>query len=330
MKVLKENIKNRNFAKYYLLFGEENYLKKYYEHQLKNAIVSNTMDIMNTNVFESKSISIDIIINAADTLPFMCEKRLVLIKYSELFQNGRKEDSDKMKDYLAHIPNSTCIVFVEENVDKRNKLFKTIQKEGYIVEFNSPKESELIIWIQKSFKKNNIAIEAKIAIYMLRNVGTNMELLEGEIQKLIAYKNNENIITQTDIDIVCTKSLETKIFDMLDAMGNKNLGIALNIYNNMLMFKEVPIKILTMIIRQFRLLIQVKYLLSKSYNNDAIAQRLNQNPFVVKGLLVQAKNFPQEILSQAFEDCLETDISIKTGLLSADIAVELLIIKYGK
>lgn len=330
MKVLKENIKNKNFAKCYLLFGEENYLKKYYEHKLKNAIVSDNMDMMNTNVFEGKSISIDTIINASNTLPFMCEKRLVLIKFSELFQNGRKEDSDKMKGYLADIPNSTCIIFIEENVDKRNKLYKTIQKEGYIAELKSPKESDLIVWIQKTFKKYNIDIETKIAIYMLRNVGTDMDLLEGEIQKLIAYKNNENIINQTDIDIVCTKSLETKIFDMLDAIGNKNLSIALNIYNNMIMSKEAPIKILIMIIRQFRLLIQVKYLLSKSYNNDYIAQRLNQNPFVVKGFLAQVKNFPQEILNQAFEDCLETDISIKTGLLSADIAVELLIIKYGQ
>lgn len=329
MKILKENIKNKDFSKCYLLFGEENYLKKYYEQRLKNTIVSNNMDIMNVSIFEGKSISIEAIINAADTLPFMSEKRLVLIKSSELFQTGRKEDTNKMKDYIIHIPNSTCIVFVEENVEKQNKLYKEIQKEGHIVEFKSPKENELVIWLQKSLKKNNKDIEAKTAIYMLRNVGTDMELLEGEIQKLIAYKNNENIITQTDIDTVCSKSLETKIFDMLDAVGNKNLETALNIYNNMLMLKETPTKILIMITRQFRLLIQVKYLLNEAYNSDAIAKRLNQKPFVVKGLSAQAKNFSQETLIQALEDCLETDISIKTGALSAEIAVELLIIKYS-
>lgn len=329
MKILKENIKNKDFSKCYLLFGEENYLKKYYEQRLKNTIVSNNMDIMNVSIFEGKSISIEAIINAADTLPFMSEKRLVLIKSSELFQTGRKEDTNKMKDYIIHIPNSTCIVFVEENVEKQNKLYKEIQKEGYIVEFKSPKENELVIWLQKSLKKNNKDIEAKTAIYMLRNVGTDMELLEGEIQKLIAYKNNENIITQTNIDTVCSKSLETKIFDMLDAVGNKNLETALNIYNNMLMLKETPTKILIMITRQFRLLIQVKYLLNEAYNSDAIAKRLNQKPFVVKGLSAQAKNFSQETLIQALEDCLETDISIKTGTLSAEIAVELLIIKYS-
>lgn len=329
MKILKENIKNKDFSKCYLLFGEENYLKKYYEQRLKNTIVSNNMDIMNVSIFEGKSISIEAIINAADTLPFMSEKRLVLIKSSELFQTGRKEDTNKMKDYIIHIPNSTCIVFVEENVEKQNKLYKEIQKEGHIVEFKSPKENELVIWLQKSLKKNNKDIEAKTAIYMLRNVGTDMELLEGEIQKLIAYKNNENIITQTNIDTVCSKSLETKIFDMLDAVGNKNLETALNIYNNMLMLKETPTKILIMITRQFRLLIQVKYLLNEAYNSDAIAKRLNQKPFVVKGLSAQAKNFSQETLIQALEDCLETDISIKTGALSAEIAVELLIIKYS-
>jgi DNA polymerase-3 subunit delta len=164
---------------------------------------------------------------------------------------------------------------------------------------------------------------------MLRAVGADMELLEGEIQKLAAYKKDDLEIKQADIDAICSKSLETKIFDMLDAIGSKRPEVALEIYNNMLTLKESPIKILTMIIRQFRLLYQTKYLLAQGYNGDGIANRLSQRPFVIKALMAQVKNFHIDILMKALEDCLDTDLSIKTGKMSGEAAVEMLIIKYS-
>lgn len=162
---------------------------------------------------------------------------------------------------------------------------------------------------------------------MLRAIGTNMEALMNEIQKLIAYKYEQNNITKEDIDLICTKSLEAKIFDMLDAMCNKDVNKALEIYNNMIILKEAPIKILVMIIRQFRLLIQTKYLLMQGYNSKDIADRLNQRLFIVNGLINQCKNFSYQSLIQAFEQCLETDLAIKTGI--SQTAIELLIIKYS-
>lgn len=328
MKVLKENIKSHNFMKCYLFYGNEEYLKNYYEKKLKNSIL-NSNQAMNFDIFESKDINIDSIISSADTLPFMADKRLVLVKNSELFQNIKKDEAEKMRQYLNDIPESTCIVFIENEVDKRNKLYKVIQSIGHIVEFTAPKENELVTWLQREFKNSNKSIETKVAIYMLRAVGTNMELLINETQKLIAYKYNDNIITKEDIDLICVKSLEAKIFDMLDAMGNKNATKALEIYNNMIILKEAPIKILIMTIRQFRLLIQTKFLLSKGYSANNIADRLNLRLFVVSSLMNQCKNFSYQSLIEAFEECLDTDVSIKTGEVDAETGVELLIIKYS-
>lgn len=329
MKILKENIKNKIFYKCYLFFGEENYLKKYYEQKLKKALISDIAEVMNRDTFEGKNVSIETIIDSSETLPFMSEKRLVIVKSSELFQTGRKNDSEKMNEYIYSIPETTCIVFIEDNVDKRSKLYKKIQKEGHIVEFNSPKENELITWIQYNIKKYGNDIQPKTAVYMLRCVGTDMELLSNEMQKLLSYKNNGGFITEVDIDAICTKSLELKIFNMLDAIGNKNAEMAIEIYNNMIMLKEPAIKILAMIIRQFRLLYQSKYLIDEGNSVEIISKRLGQRSFVIKGLLSQVKNFSSELLRQALEDCLETDISIKTGTISGETAIELLIIKYS-
>ncbi len=312
--------------KCYLFYGSEQYLKNYYEKKLINAILTSNPE-MNFDIFEGKDVDTDSIINSADTLPFLSNKRIVVVKESELFQKGKTNDTEKIKQYLKDMPQSTCILFIENEVDKKNKLYKTVNTLGHCIEFVPPKENELVLWLQKEFKKNNKLIETKTAIYMLRAIGTDMESLINEIQKLIAYKYEQNNITKEDIDLICTKSLEARIFDMLDAMCNKNINKALEIYNNMIILKEAPIKILVMIIRQFRLLIQTKYLLMQGYNSKAIADRLNQRLFIVNGLINQCKNFSYQSLIQAFEQCLETDLAIKTGI--SQTAIELLIIKYS-
>jgi len=310
--------------KCYLFYGSEQFLKNYYEKRLKNAILVSNQE-MNFDIFEGKDIDINNIIDSADTSPFMSDKRFVIVKNSGLFQNNRKNDTERMKQYLNNIPQSTCILFIENEIDKRNKLYKAVNTIGHCIEFVSPKENELVTWLQKEFKNNNKIIETKTAIYMLRNIGTDMEFLTNEIQKLIAYKYNQNNITKEDIDLICTKSLEARIFDMLDSIGNKNIQKALEIYNNMIILKEAPIRILIMIIRQLRLLIQVKYLLIQGYKSEEIADRLKQKPFLVNGLIQQCENFSYQSLMQAFEQCLETDLAVKTGTSLS--AIELLIVK---
>lgn len=328
MKELKKQIKARNFKKCYLFFGDESYLKNYYEGDLKKNIIMEGLEMMNLDIFEDKSINIDDIINSASTLPFMSEKRLIIIKNSELFKSGRKADSEKMVSYIEKIPESTCLLFIEAEIDKRSRLYKAVQNYGYVVEFKSPRESELIKWLQNIFNQNGKQLEQSTLQYLLKTVGTDMELLKTESQKLISYKLNDYITTE-DIDNICTKSTEAKIFDMLDAMGNKKPDIALEILSSMFMMKEAPIKILTLIIRQFRLIFQTKFLSLNSYDLSSIATRLNQRPFIIKGILAQSQNYSLETLKGALEDCLETDISIKSGSISGQTGIELLIIKYS-
>ncbi len=328
MKKLKEDIKNKTFNKFYICFGDETYLRKYYENKLKETVVPEGLDLMNINVFEGK-VDIDTIINTSTTLPFMSDKRLIIIKYSNLFETIRKNDAIKMISYIKSIPDTTCIVFIEDSIDKKNKLYKELDKVGgYTVEFKAPSEDEIAIWLQNILKKHNKELPRKTAFYMLKNISTDMEFLYKEVQKLISY-TTDTIITREDINSVCVKSLEVKVFDMTDAMGNKKIETALEIYNDMIMAKEAPIKILLMITRQFRLLIQAKYLSEQFSSINEVAIHMNQKYIFVKKLLTQITNFSKEKLKEALEDCLNTEISIKTGQMSDKIAVELLIIKYS-
>ena len=329
MKVLDNHIKNKTFSNIYLLFGDEEYLKNSYEKQLTNAIVDDNLKMMNFDIFESKNTNISQIIDTCNTLPFVNEYRLIILKNSGLLYEGRKDDTNKLEQYLHSLPKTTIIIFIEEKIDKKLKLFKTISNLGTVYQIGNLSENDLIDWILNLFKDNNKTITSKEAVYIIRNVGSNMEILLNEINKLISFKTNNNKIAINDIDLICTKSIESKIFDLINFMANKNIDKAIQVYQNLLTNKTSPFVILNMIYRQFKLILQTKYLYNKNYNISSIASELTTRDFIIKEALKQSKNFSIKILLQVLNECLIIDNNIKTGQVNDIMAVELLIIKYA-
>ncbi len=128
MQTLDQDIKKRAFKRVYLLYGEENFLKRSYKNRLKEAILGD--DTMNFHHFEGKGMDIPEIIGLADTMPFFAEKRLLLLEDSGLF----KGSAEQLAAYLPQLPESTCMLFVESEVDKRGKLYKAVKKVGYPAE----------------------------------------------------------------------------------------------------------------------------------------------------------------------------------------------------
>lgn len=329
MKELVRQLKAKEFKNCYIFYGKEVYLRKTYENLLKNSILPDGADAMNYDVFEGKKTDITKIFDAIQTFPFLSEKRLVVIKDSGLFVSGRKEDTDAMADFLKEIPSSTCILFSEDEIDKRNKLYKSLQKEGYIVEMNGLSEKDLIAWLKREFKKSGLQIEQAVAVSMLRMVGTDMENLSQEMRKVMAYKAGETLVTHEDIMKICSQSFESRIFDMVDAVGNQKHQEALAIYRQLLHMKESPIMILSMMIRQFRMIYQCKLLLDEGRTISDISQRTEIREFIVRECLKQGKNFSNALLEDALKECLDIDVAIKTGKLTPELAVELLILNYG-
>ena len=328
MKVLDTHIKNKTFSNIYLIFGEEEYLKNTYEKKLISSIISEDLKMMNFDIFEGKNTNVSQIIDACDTMPFMSPYRLVVLKNTGLIIEGRKNDSTLLEQYISNLPKTTIIIFIEDKIDKNLKLFKTISKIGSVHQMNMSSENELVNWILNVFKDNNKDISTKEALYMIRNIGFNMEILLNEINKLISFKNTNDKITINDIDTICTKSIESKIFDLINFMANKNMQNAISIYKNLLVNKTSPFIILNMIARQFRIILQVKYLYNKGYNINSISSELGLRDFIVKEAFKQSKNFSIKVLLQALNECLTTDENIKTGKMLDELAVELLIIKY--
>ena len=328
MKILESHIKNKSFSNIYLIYGEEIYLKNIYEKRLIDSIVDESLKMMNFDTFEGKNINIQGVIDACNTLPFMNEHRLVILKNTSLIYDAKKDDIATLEKYINDLPKTTILIFIEEKIDKKLKIFKTISKIGSVHQMDIQSEESLVKWIINVCNKNNKAISSKEAIYMIRNIGSNMEILLNEINKLISF-TNEKTITIKDIDSICTKSVESKIFDLINSIANKNVERALAMYKNLIFNKTSPFMVLNLIYRQFKIILQTKHLQEKGHSISAIASSLSLRDFMIKEAISQGKNFSKETVLNALKECQEIDNNIKTGKIQDELAIELLIIKYA-
>lgn len=319
--ILKDMSEIKNF---YLFYGDEEYLKKYYAAQIKKKIIPDEFIDMNFNTFDE---NVDAIINSGMSLPFMNDYRLTIVNGSGLFASGKKNDTELFFKSIDNFPASSVIIFCEDKIDKRNKLYKKINEIGLAAEIKKPTDKELVKWIMKMCKANKKTITADDAMHLLKITMGNMEFIKNEIDKLIDY-SSENI-TRDDIDLLCTKSIDAKIFELVSAMGNKNLKLAVESYNNLIFLKEQPLMILTMISRQFVLILQSKIFSSCGEDYNSIAQKLGVRSFVISDCIRQSKNFSTETLVNAIKECSQVDYKIKIGKLTDKLAVENLIIKYS-
>ena len=319
--ILKDVSEIKNF---YLFYGDESYLKKYYVNEIKEKIIADDFVDMNFNIFEENA---EAIINSGLSLPFMSDYRLTVVNESGFFYSGKKNETELLLKSIEEFPDSSIIIFCESKIDKRNKLYKKINEIGLAMEIKKPTDKELVKWIIKICKANKKIISPENAMRILKITMGDMEFIRNEIDKLINY-STENI-TSDDIDLLCTKSIDAKIFELVSAMGNKNLKLAIESYNNLIFLKEQPLMILTMISRQFVLILQSKIFTSSGENYNSIAQKLGVRSFVISDCIKQSKNFSQEKLVSAIKECSEIDYKIKMGQLNDKLAVETLIIKYS-
>lgn len=325
MKSINEDIKSGNFRQVYLLYGEETYLKKQYKDKLKKAMIPEG-DTMNYAYYEGKGINPAELIDLAETMPFFADRRLIVVENSGFFKNA----SPELADYVKTMPETACFVFVEQDVDKRGKLYKAVKEKGRIVEMSRQDEKTLLIWIAGMVKREGKQIKESTARYLLSKTGTDMENLEKEMEKLFSYTLGETEITMQAVDDICTTQVTNKIFEMVESVATKQQKQALDYYYDLLALKEPPMRILYLLTRQFRLLLEVKALQAKGYDKAQIAKEAGIHPFVAGKYMKQSRAFSTKELRAIMEEAAETEELVKTGRLNDRMSVELFIVKYSK
>ncbi len=319
MQTLNQDIKNHTFKRVYLLYGEEAFLKKSYKNRLKEAVIGE--DTMNSHHFQGKGLNLPEIISLADTMPFFAEKRLILIEDSGLFKSGGEE----LAGYLPSLPESTCMILVESEVDKRSRLFKGVKKYGYAAEMIRQSPAQLAKWAGGFLAKEGKKISGATMELLLSKTGEDMENIRSELEKLISYTLGRDVITSQDVELVCTTQVTNKIFDMVAAITSRRTKEAMELYEDLLILREPPMRILFLIARQFNQLLMVKEMGEKGISKGEIASQLKIPPFAVGKLLPQARAMAKERLTACVQLCVDSEEAVKQGRLGDRLAVELLI-----
>ncbi|MDF2821475.1 MAG: polymerase delta subunit [Clostridiales bacterium] len=325
MKNIKEHIKNNSFKNVYLLYGTESYLIKLYKNRFRETIVDKD-DTMNYSYYEGKTIDYNEVLEISETLPFFSDRRLIIIENGNLFKSEKKEIGEKFINFFKTMPESTHIVFLEEAIDKRGKLYKAVTDKGYVAELKGLDEKNLITWLYQIVKKDEKNITEQTLLHFIKTVGTDMENLETEIEKLLCYTLDKTVIDIEDVDRISTSQVTNKVFDMINAIADKNQHKALALYNDLRILKEAPMRILFLIVRQFNILLQVKQLKGKGMNSQAISTQINLHRFIVEGCMKQSEKFIESKLTKALHSCIETETGVKQGRISDQLAIELLIV----
>ena len=325
MEQLVQDLKQENFKNVYLLCGDEAYLRNQYKKRLRDALVEDG-DTMNYSYYEGKDINPRAVIDMAQTLPFFAERRVLVIENSGFFKNK----CDELADYMAEIPESTNLIFVETEIDKRNRFYKEVKKIGRVVEFGTQKEDTLMKWILGILKKEAKNITKDTLQAFLTKTGSDMLMIKNELDKLVSYTEGRNVITTEDVEEVCVTQTTNRIFDMVNAIAEGNQKKALELYEDLLSLKEPPMRILFLIARQFNQLYQVKLLAKEGLSSAEIAKQAGIVPFAMKKYQAQAKSFSVEELRGAVEECVASEEAVKTGKMNDRLSVELLIMKYSK
>lgn len=324
MKKIARDIEEQNFKPIYLLYGEESYLRKQYRDRLVKAL-ADPEDTMNYHYFEGKDIQPEKLIDLSETMPFLAERRVIVVENSGFFKSAQ----EKLADYLKELPETTVFLFVEEQVDKRSRLFKVCKDRGYTSEFSAQDEGILKRWIVGIIHKEGKQITQRGLDLFLERCGSDMENIASELEKLLCYTISKPDITEADVDAVCTRQINNRIFDMIESVALKRQQEALDLYYDLLSLKEPPMRILFLITRQFNMLYQTKLLRKKGYDAKAIGSRLGLAPFIASKYLSQSARFKTADLRGAIEECVQAEESVKTGKMADTLAVELLIIRFS-
>lgn len=323
MKSLNEDLKTGQFKQIYLLYGQEDYLKKQYKERFIKAMVPEG-DTMNYSCYEGKKTDVKEIIDLAETLPFFSERRLIVFEDTGFFKTGGND----LADYISGgIPQTTYFIFVENEVDKRSRMYKAVKAKGHIVELGAQDENTLRKWVSGLVRKEKKKMSQPDIAYFLNKVGTDMENITKELEKLFCYCLDREVVTRKDVDAVCVTQITNHIFDMVNAVAAKDQRKALDLYYDLLALKESPMRILALMSKEYRDLFHVKELSRQGYGRKDIASKAGLHPFVAGKYMDLAKKFQPGELRKVMEESADLEQRVKTGFMSDSLAVELFIVK---
>lgn len=313
-----------NFSPVYLFHGEEEYIKSSALDRLRGLILPPGLEALNETLLEG-AVSADRVIEAAETLPMMCERRLVVVKDWALVSSGRtageSENADKFTKWLPGAPDTCVLVlYTRGKADGKKKSTRELKKHEVL--FEQLDDATLAKWIRARAKENGALIGPDACDALVFAAGRDLTRLAGEIGKLSSYAGKGGEISAADVRSLVTPTTESTIFQMIDELTAGHFAKAESLLKGLLVMGENRVRILYMITRQVRLLTLAHELVSARQTQPQIASALGVPPFGAKKLMEQVRRLKKEPLERAYKECVEAEFAVKSGRWRDEAALD--------
>lgn len=332
---LEKELKENKLNSIYLLFGEETFLL---ESSLKKIKKIFGEILPGINYIQIDDTNIEELIPDIQTPAFGYEKKLIIVKNSGIFRKEGRKQTNKIKelkqkvykyfeDNIQEIKDGNVVVFIEDDAEN-NELYKLINKEGIVCNFEKQTQGQIIKRLKAIFSAYKVNIDEQALKYLIDSCGNGMQELINESRKLIEYAGENGKIEKNDIDLLCIKEVNAVIFTLTDSLGKKDIKTALNTLKNLIYNKEPIQKILVTLYNHFKKLYFTKLALNK---NKDIAEALNlkaNQMFLVNKYKTQASYFETIDLKSILNELILLDKNSKIGQIDLNIGLEAILAKY--
>ncbi|MBI2832325.1 MAG: DNA polymerase III subunit delta [Chloroflexi bacterium] len=329
----------------YILTGEDDFSLRQSLDEIKKGAGDLELLATNTTTLDGKQVTPGQLRNVCETMPFLAEKRLVVVtgllerfepkgrsakKKSSTRPAGEKNGSEQFSVALGTIPESTLLVLMDGKIGNTNPLFQALSKKAVIKSFQSLKGDDLKKWIQKRVAEEGGSVSPQATDLLAKLVGSDLWIMSNEIDKLISFAGGRRI-EEEDVKAMVSYAQETNIFTLVDAILDSKTGFAEQLLQRMLQAGVAPAYLLTMLGRQLRMIVQVKELKSQKKSRTEMLAKIGSNSeFVLRKTSEQADRYPWERLKEVYRKLLDTDLAIKTGRYHEELALDMLIAEIGQ
>jgi len=318
-------IKKGAFSPVYVFAGEDPYDHDEALKVLENAL---SADPLNREVFFGNESKAEDVIIASETLPFLGERRLIIVKNAQKIRAG---DAQKLAEFLRLPVDSTCLVLLWQDRiakdTKRKEIFEAAEQSGSIVEFKRHYDNELPAWISKKAAERGKRIDLAASQFLSQESGSTLLDLSNEIEKLALFTGKNDKITVEDVEAVSGHTKTANLYRLGEALEMKDLRSSLEVVEDLLREGEEPVRILFGIYRAIRRILLAKSLLDEEKAGQMeVRQVLKLNNFYDRNFFQNLRQFSLAELEKSIELLAEADLELKTSARPANIVFSELIL----
>lgn len=326
------DMKRKQPGHFYIFYGEEAYLRAHWLDRLHKLLVEDFVEAFNYHRLNAETFSAQALVDCVEAMPMMAERSLVQVDDVDLFKLP-EEQRNTVAALLCDLPPHVTLVLVYETVafapDKRMKKLAAALESAEAVEFKTPTERELVVWVMRHFKSHAKIIGDAECRYLIRRTGGDMTTLASEIEKVASFADGETI-TAAEIDAVTEPVLEAVVFELSDAIAAGRFDRAPVILSTLLQKQEKPLSILAVLSAQFRRVLTAKTLLRAGKGSRELMSLCGISSYPAQKTLEFARRLPDGFVDRAVLLCLETEEQMKTSYDEPERLLELFVLRLAQ